>query len=95
MKAVLFEEFGGPEVLHLAEVPEPTVQRGQVRVAVQAVGVNGLDWKIRSGGAPFPVALPHIPGLEAAGVVDQVGPATLGLSVGPTTTTCAAWAPSP
>ena len=45
MRAVLFNEYGGPEVLHVGEVAEPHAGAGQVRVAVRAVGVNPIDWK--------------------------------------------------
>jgi NADPH:quinone reductase-like Zn-dependent oxidoreductase len=55
------------------DVPEPGP--GQVRIAVRAAGVNGLDSKIRAGlmKDAFPVEFPFVPGLEASGVVDAVG----------------------
>ncbi|MFI5914472.1 NADP-dependent oxidoreductase [Dactylosporangium sp. NPDC051541] len=84
MKAIVFEQFGGPEVLRLtrAEVPQPGP--GQVRLRVRAAGVNQLDWKIRNGWMEqvYPTAFPKIPGLEAAGVVDAVGPDRADLAVG-------------
>ena len=49
MRAVQFNEYGGPDVLHVGEVAEPHAGAGQVRVAVRAVGVNPIDWKVRSG----------------------------------------------
>ncbi|QTA32870.1 hypothetical protein JHY03_30340 [Streptomyces sp. CA-256286] len=49
MESIVYEEFGGPDVLHLAEVDAPRPGPGQVRVAVRAAGVNPLDHKIRSG----------------------------------------------
>ncbi|MFE4381197.1 NADP-dependent oxidoreductase [Streptomyces cyaneofuscatus] len=75
MEAIVYEEFGGPDVLHLAEVAAPRPGPGQVRVAVRAAGVNPLDHKIRSGRmeAAFPTPLPATPGAELAGVVDEVG----------------------
>lgn len=73
MKAVTFEQFGGPEVLQVVEVEEPHPGPGQIRVKVKAAGVNPLDWKIRNGWAPFPVKLPYIGGLEVSGVVDEIG----------------------
>jgi NADPH:quinone reductase-like Zn-dependent oxidoreductase len=84
MRAVVFEEFGGPEVLHLGEVPEPEAGPGQVRVRVEAVGLNAYDGKIRSGAmeAVFRTSLPAVPGAEVAGTVDQVGPGVSGVSVG-------------
>ncbi|MGP3922161.1 NADP-dependent oxidoreductase [Streptomyces sp. 8N616] len=75
MEAIVFEEFGGPEVLRLAQAPEPHPGPGQVRLRVKAAGVNPLDYKIRSGWVQdvFPTTFPAIPGMEAAGVVDEVG----------------------
>ncbi|MEV0789473.1 NADP-dependent oxidoreductase [Kribbella sp. NPDC050459] len=75
MRAVVFEEFGGPEVLEVQEVPGPQAGPGQVRIKVRAAGVNPIDFKVRRGwtkGFIDPV-LPAVPGLEVAGVVDQVG----------------------
>jgi len=75
MKAMQFDRFGGPEVLHAAETPEPHAGRGQVRVRVRAIGVNQFDAKVRSGAmeAVFRTPLPALLGLELAGVVDEVG----------------------
>src|SRR5690242_17895619 len=76
MQAIVFDTFGGPEVLRLAQVDAPRPGPGQVRLRVRAAGVNQLDFKIRSGAAQqtFPTTFPATPGLEAAGVVDEVGP---------------------
>jgi NADPH:quinone reductase-like Zn-dependent oxidoreductase len=78
MRAVVFDEFGGPEVLHLGEVPEPEAGPGQVRVRVEAVGLNTFDGKVRSGAmeAAFRTRLPAVP------VVDQVGADVAGVAVG-------------
>lgn len=75
MRAITFAEYGGPEVLHLSEVPMPEPGPGQVRVAVRRAGVNPLDWKVRSGAmaSGAPLESPQIPGVELAGVVDAVG----------------------
>ncbi|MFJ9679144.1 NADP-dependent oxidoreductase [Streptomyces sp. NPDC101194] len=75
MKKVSFAEFGGPGVLHVVDAEEPHAGPGQIRVAVRAAGVNPVDWRIREGqklGA-HPVELPSGVGLDAAGVVDEVG----------------------
>jgi NADPH:quinone reductase-like Zn-dependent oxidoreductase len=71
MRAVQFSEFGGPEVLQIVEVPEPQAGPRQIRVVVNACGVNPIDWKIRQGfmGGELPKGM----GLEVSGVVDQVG----------------------
>ncbi|GAA4709910.1 NADPH:quinone reductase [Promicromonospora umidemergens] len=84
MRAVVFDQFGGPEVLHLGEVPEPEAGPGQVRVRVEAVGVNAFDGKVRSGAmeAVFRTPLPGVPGLEVAGIVDQVGADVAGVTLG-------------
>ncbi|TCC16581.1 NADP-dependent oxidoreductase [Kribbella speibonae] len=75
MRAVVFEEFGGPEVLKAQDVEEPHAGPGQVRIKVRAAGVNPIDFKVRRGwtkGFIDPV-FPAVPGLEVAGVVDEAG----------------------
>ncbi|HZI20262.1 MAG TPA: NADPH:quinone reductase [Pyrinomonadaceae bacterium] len=73
MRAVRVYEFGGPEVLRLEEVAEPRPAAGQVSVRVRAVGVNPVDTYIRSGVHAVRPPLPWTPGLDAAGVVEEVG----------------------
>jgi NADPH:quinone reductase-like Zn-dependent oxidoreductase len=80
MRAVVYTEHGGPDVLHVAEVEEPHAGARQVRVAVRAAGVNPIDWKARSGMMPGP--LPAIDGREAAGVIDEVGDEVEGAAPG-------------
>jgi len=84
MKAVQFAEYGGPEVLQVVEIDEPHAGQGQVRIAVRAVGVNGLDWKIRDGfmREQMPLSLPSGSGVDAAGVVDEVGAGVSDVAVG-------------
>lgn len=84
MKAIVFDTFGGTEVLHEAKTAIPEPGPGQVRVRVRAVGVNPVDGKIRSGimQAVFPTALPAVPGGEIAGVVDALGDGVDRLKVG-------------
>lgn len=84
MRAVVFDRFGGPEVLHVGEVPEPEAGPGQIRVRVEAVGLNAFDSKVRSGAmeAVFRTSLPAVPGLEVAGVVEQTGAAVTGVTTG-------------
>ncbi|SDO96298.1 NADPH:quinone reductase [Lutimaribacter pacificus] len=84
MKAVQFNEYGGPEVLKIVEIAEPHAGAGQVRIAVRAVGVNPAEWKIRAGlfGDFMPVTFPSGVGFEAAGIVDEVGEGVTGVSVG-------------
>ncbi|MGW3943697.1 NADP-dependent oxidoreductase [Streptomyces phaeochromogenes] len=84
MKAIVFDTFGGTEVLHEVETEVPEPGSGQVRVRVKAVGVNPVDGKIRSGimEAIFPTTLPAISGGEIAGIVDAVGEGVDHLKVG-------------
>jgi NADPH:quinone reductase-like Zn-dependent oxidoreductase len=84
MKALLFSEYGGPEVLRVADVEEPHPGPGQIRIAVRAAGVNAIDWKARSGmlREVMPATFPVIDGREAAGIVDEVGPEVRGVAIG-------------
>ncbi|MYV37442.1 zinc-binding dehydrogenase [Streptomyces sp. SID1328] len=84
MRKVSFAEFGGPDVLRLVDAEEPHAGPGQVRVAVRAAGVNPVDWRIREGQAlgAHPVELPAGVGLDAAGVVDEVGDGVEGVQAG-------------
>ena len=84
MKAVQFAEYGGPDVLKVVEIEEPHARPGQVRIAVRAAGVNAFDWKLRSGmlAAVMPLGLPSGVGIDASGVVDEVGDGVEGVAVG-------------
>jgi NADPH2:quinone reductase len=73
MQAILARAFGGPEVLKLEDVPDPSAGSGQVRVKVNAIGVNPYDTYMRGGGYAINPGLPYTPGADAAGVIDQVG----------------------
>jgi NADPH2:quinone reductase len=82
MQAIVARAFGGPEVLKLEDVPEPTAAAGQVRVRVHAVGVNPYDTYMRAGGYAIKPDLPYTPGADAAGVLDQVGHTVNGWKAG-------------
>jgi NADPH2:quinone reductase len=83
MRAVVIEQLGGPEVLKLAELPDPEPQPGQVVVRVAAAGVNFMDIYQRQGvGGYRPKQFPFVPGSEAAGTVTAVGADVNGLSAG-------------
>ena len=84
MKAIVFDRFGGTEVLHESDIEIPEPAAGQVRVRVKAAGVNALDGKVRSGAmqAAFPTPLPAVPGYELAGVVDAAGEGVTDVQVG-------------
>jgi NADPH:quinone reductase-like Zn-dependent oxidoreductase len=80
MRGIQFSQFGGPEVLELVELPDPEPGPGQIRVAVRAVGVNPIDWKVRSGAMGGD--LPKRTGQEVAGVVEELGDGVTGVAVG-------------
>jgi NADPH:quinone reductase len=80
MKAIRIGKTGGPEVMHLEEVDLPTPTEGEVRVRHKAIGLNFIDTYHRSG--LYPVSLPSGLGLEAAGVVEDVGKGVDALKVG-------------
>jgi NADPH:quinone reductase-like Zn-dependent oxidoreductase len=84
VKAVQFSEYGGPEVVHLVDVEEPHAGPGQVRIVVRAAGINPSDWKRRDGQyRDFEeVTFPSGFGVEASGVVDEVGPGVSDISIG-------------
>jgi NADPH:quinone reductase-like Zn-dependent oxidoreductase len=84
MRALQFTTYGGPEVLEWAEAPDPHAAPGQIRIAVRAASVNPIDWKILSGAMAGgkPLAGTGYPGVDAAGVVDEVGEGVTGVSVG-------------
>lgn len=83
-RAVVFNQYGGPEVLELVDLPEPEPGPGQVRLRVRAAGVQPADSKQRSGAwhAWAPVTFPGRLGHEASGVVDAVGPEVTGFAPG-------------
>jgi NADPH2:quinone reductase len=82
MKAIVFAETGGPEVLKLGEVPKPEVRPGMVLIMVHAIGVNFADTRFRQGLYVLKPKLPDTPGMEAAGVIEAVGEGVTGLAVG-------------
>jgi NADPH:quinone reductase len=83
MRAVVVEELGGPEVLKVAELPDPEPRSGQVVVRVAAAGVNFMDIYQREGVGNYrPAQFPVVPGGEGAGTVTAVGPDVNGVQVG-------------
>ncbi len=84
MRAVVFNQYGGPDVLEWVEGPEPPVKPNTVRIQVQAASVNAIDWKIRSGqmGGQSTDDFPLFLGFDAAGVVDRIGEGATGVEVG-------------
>ena len=82
--AVVFTEYGDPEVLHPIEVDPPTAATGQVRIRVKAAGVNPVDVKLRRGdfAAATPADFPSRIGNEYAGIIDQIGEDVTGFTAG-------------
>lgn len=85
MRAVVFDRFGPPEVLRIAELPDPEPGPGQVRIRVRAAGVQPFDVSLRRGGMTWAqVRFPQTIGQEYSGVVDRLGAGAgeAGLAVG-------------
>jgi len=82
MKAIVFSETGGPDVLKMGETPRPEVRPGGVVIKVHAVGVNFADVRFRQGQYVVKPKLPDTPGMEAAGVIDAVGDGVTDLKPG-------------
>jgi NADPH:quinone reductase-like Zn-dependent oxidoreductase len=76
VRAVALNEYGGPEVLQVMDLPEPKVGPDVVLVRTRAAGVNPVDYKMREGGVDgrFPSHFPLIPGWDVAGTVEKTGP---------------------
>jgi len=81
-RVVRFHRTGGPEVLQLDDLPPGAPGQGEVRLKVQALGLNRAECMFRSGMYLEAAAFPSRLGYEAAGVVDAVGPGVTGLKVG-------------
>lgn len=84
MFALQFSQFGPPDVLTVGEADEPHAGPGEIRIAVRAAGVAPADWKLRAGlfQSRAPLDLPHIPGVDAAGIVDEIGDGVTGVAIG-------------
>jgi len=83
MRAAVFDRYGPPEVLHVADLPDPEPGPGEVRVRVRAAGVQPFDVAVRRGWIRRgPGRFPHQVGQEYAGVVELLGPGVTGLAVG-------------
>ena len=79
MRGVGVVEFGGPEVLRVVDLPEVHAGAGQVRIRVHAASVNPTDTSTRNGtrAVALPeIPPPYIPGMDGAGVIDEIGPGT-------------------
>src|ERR1700722_18299255 len=81
MNAIRINAFGGPAVLKLEELPAPAPAAGQVLVRAEAIGVNPVDTYLRSG-KYGPKQFPYIPGTDAAGLIESVGPNVTNIKIG-------------
>jgi NADPH:quinone reductase-like Zn-dependent oxidoreductase len=82
MKAIIYSEHGGPEVLRYVDVAKPQIDAFEVLVRVRACALNHLDLFLRGGLPGIKIPLPHIPGSDIAGEVAEVGAKVLGIKVG-------------
>lgn len=82
MRAVMQQEFGGPEVLKVADVPAPTPLPSEVVVAVHAAGLNPVEGVIRSGAFPLLGQPPFVLGWDLSGVISEVVPGVNRFQVG-------------
>ena len=84
MKAVRFHEYGDPDVLRYDDAEQPVPGAGEARIRVAATSFSPVDDGIRGGylQGPFPVTLPHIPGIDVAGTVDALGEGVQNIAVG-------------
>jgi NADPH:quinone reductase-like Zn-dependent oxidoreductase len=82
LKAIVFHQHGGPEVLKYTDAPDPTPRTNEVVVRVRACALNHLDLWVRRGLPNVPIPLPHIPGSDVAGEIAQIGAEVTTVSVG-------------
>jgi len=73
VKAIGVTEFGGPDALHVVELPDPEAGPGEVCIRVHAAAVNPTDTVLRSGARAVDVPPPYVPGMDVAGVLEQIG----------------------
>ena len=88
MKAIQIQATGGPEVLQLAELQIPQPGPGQVLIRVETTGVNFIEAYFRKG--QYKASFPLVPGSEAAGTVEELGPGVIGFEAGDAVATVAA-----
>ena len=81
MRAAIFHETGGPEVVRVEDVERPRPGAGEALIRVRAAALNHLDLWVRRG-LPIETTMPHIGGSDVAGVVEELGPGAAGAGVG-------------
>jgi NADPH:quinone reductase-like Zn-dependent oxidoreductase len=82
--AARYHSYGTPDVLVIEDAPEPHAGENSIRIAVRATSVNQIDVLLRAGylAQVLPLDLPAVPGMDAVGVVDEVGPGVTGTGIG-------------
>ncbi|WP_311878425.1 quinone oxidoreductase family protein [Microbacterium forte] len=82
-RAIVYTEFGSPDVLHLIEIPDPIALDGEAVVRIEAAGANPIDAKLRSAKRPSPpITEPRAVGFDGAGVIESLGDDVDGFAVG-------------
>ncbi len=82
-RAIVYTEFGSPDVLHLIEIPDPIALTGEAVVRIEAAGANPIDAKLRSAKRPSPpITEPRAVGFDGAGVIESLGDDVDGFAVG-------------
>jgi NADPH:quinone reductase-like Zn-dependent oxidoreductase len=82
VRAIVLDRHGGPDVLRVRTVPEPTPGPGEVRVRIEAIGLNFAEVLSRKGLYGWAPAMPYTPGMEAAGTIDALGAQVEGRRIG-------------
>ncbi len=73
MRAVNVTEYGGINVLQVAEIPKPIPKKNEALVRLKTAGINFIDIYMRTGSPNIPVPLPFVPGVEGAGIIEEIG----------------------
>ncbi|MEC1525629.1 quinone oxidoreductase [Neobacillus niacini] len=82
MKALIFEKFGGPEVLQYRDIPNPVIKENEILVRMRTIGLNYADIYRRKGNYHLVGTPPYILGYEGAGIVEEVGNSITDIKVG-------------
>lgn len=82
MKAILFQQHGGPQVLEYTDFPTPEPKPGEVLIRLRAAALNRMDVFVRNGWPGLKLEMPHINGADGAGEVAALGSGTTGFKMG-------------
>jgi len=75
MKALIVDNYGPPQAARIGEIDKPQLKDGSLLVKIHAAGINPFDYKLITGAVKdfMPISFPHVPGMDGAGVVDEIG----------------------